>query len=405
MRKRIIVLILLSVFIITMFGCSANNQASTIDTNDPDENGRQNTLENPIAITDENGAKLGEIDNRANFTAVDEGIFYSVFTLKEYSHTGTAEYRFFSLKDKTDVYLGKLEDQGYEADFTRTELNGVIYTLAVKGDPTGDEAVPLLLLAFDAANKTMKTYTVSEHGFPYAAMTASGGKLIIMNHEMTSEKADKIYEFDPISETIREILTFSSSTDSLRSVCAADNGFYLLRLKLNNGGQNEMYVDRYDENHEKISERPVGDVLADVIKDIHGISGRQDAMNEIGMNVSHFFMADDRYMIYENFGLSRIVIDLQTEETLFAKDDNYAVSNGSGVPVVYKVDYGADNVSDPEIYGIENGTLKRFSFVPDDDHRLIRTVTVSTGGTWAILTSDAFPVQKGTGVIHVWSAQ
>ena len=397
MRGKIIALILLTVFLITAAGCAANNGAST-ETNA--ENG-QKTLDNPIIITDDSGAKLGEINNAANFTAVDGGIFYSVLTLKEYSYTGAAEYRFFSLSDKTDVYLGKLEDQGYEAGFSRTELNGVIYTLAVKGNPAGDSAVPLLLLAFDTVNKTMKTHTVSEYGFPYAAMTAAGGKLLIMNHETSKEKNDKIYEFDPGAESLKEILTFDSSSDSLRSVCAADNGFYLLRLKINKGGENEMFIDRYDEKYGKVSEQSVNETLVAAITNVRGITGRQDALNEIGMNVSRFYIADGRYMIYENFGLSRVAADLQTKETIAAKDDNYAVSTGSGAPVIYKIDFDADNVTEPEVFGVENGKLKQIPFTPDNGHKMIQTVTVSNNGTAAVLTSNAFPVQNGTGVIRV----
>ncbi|MBO4356088.1 MAG: hypothetical protein J5850_04465, partial [Clostridia bacterium] len=257
MRKRIIPLILLSTLIISMISCAANNT----DTNVPDENNRRDTLENPIVIADRSGTMLGEIDNRANFTAIDEGVFYSVFTLKENSYTGTAEYRFFSMKDKTDVFLGKMEDQGYEAGFARTEIDGTVYTLAVKGNPAGDAAIPLLLLAFSTANRTMKTYTISEHGFPYAAMTVSGGKLLIMNHEMTKEKTDKIYEFDPSTEKTKEVLKFLSSDNSLRSICGTDNGFYLLRLKLNKGGEDEIFIDQYDEKYVKISDQSVGDIL------------------------------------------------------------------------------------------------------------------------------------------------
>lgn len=404
MCKRIIALILLSVFLITTTSCTVNNETNVNENNAESETDQQKTLENPIVIKDKIGAKLTEIDNRANFTAVDGGIFYSIFTLKENSYTGEAEYRFFSLNDKTDVYLGKLEDQGYEASFARTELNGVIYTLAVKGNPMGDDAVPLLLLSFDTENKTMKTYTVSENGFPYAAMTASGRKLLIMNHEMTAEKTDKIYEFDPAAETVKEVLSFLSSADSLRGVCAAENGFYLLRLKLNSGGENEMYVDRYDDKYNKVSEEQINDILIGAIKDIQGILSRQDALNEVGMNVSRFSVIDGRYMVYENFGLSRVAVDLQTNGTIIAKDDNYSISKGSGAPVIYRLDFDADNVSEPEIFGIENGKLKAVSFTPDDAHKLIQSVTVSKDGTTAVLTSDTFPVQNGTRVIQIVSA-
>lgn len=405
MRRRILALILLSLLAIATVGCAANNQPGTNPTNAPEETERQDALLNPIIITDENGAELGKIDNRANITAVDEGVFYSVLTLEEYAYTGVAEYHFFSLKDNSDVILGKLEDQGYETGFARTELNGVLYTLAVRGNPAGGDPVPLLLLAFDFANKTMKTYTVSEYGFPYAAMAAIDGKLLIMNHETDEGKAEKIYEFDPGTEEMKEILSFDSSVDSLRSVCAAENGFYLLRLKLNNDGENEMFIDRYDENYSKVSEQSVSGVLLRAITEVPAILSRQDALNEMGLNVSRFALIDDRLLVYENFGISRVAIDLQTEEIILAKDDNYSFATGNGGPVIYRLDFDAENVPEPEIIDIKSGEPVLIPFSPDDAHKLIQSVTVSGSGIWAVLSADSFPVQNCSGVIRVWPAK
>lgn len=408
MLRKIIALMLLSVLAVAAVGCTANNGQDPIaanvpdGTNAPDGTEQPIELENPFMITDESGAELGRIDNSANFTAVDGGLLYSVLTLEEYAYTGTAEYRFFSLKDNSDVLLGKLEDQGYEAGFSRTELNGMICTLAVRGNPADSAPVPLLLLAFDIGSKTMKTYTVSEYGFPYASMTASGGKLLIMNHETSGDKAEKVYEFDPASEEIKEILSFDSSVDSLRAVCAAENGFYLLRLKLNNGGENEMFIDRYDEEYSKVSEQPITDVLLRAITEVPSILSRQDALGEMGLNVSRFAVIDGRYLVYENFGISRVVIDLETGETIFAKDDNYSVSVGSGGPVIYRLDFDAEDVPEPELIVIENGEAVRLPFAPDDAHRLIQRVTVSESGVWAVLTVDDFPMQNASGVIRVW---
>lgn len=409
MLKRILALILLAVFALAAAGCAANNgpeaAPSEAPTEAPEDNGPQTPMENPMAILDESGNKLGEIDGRANLTAVDGGIFYSVFTMKEFAYTGTAEYHYFDLAEKKDVYLGRLEDQGYEAAFARTELDGVIYALAVTGDPVGDASVPLLLLAFDTANKTMKIHTVSEDGFPYAAMTALGGKLLIMNHETSGEKTDSIYEFDPATEEMKQALSFDASVDSLRSVCAAENGFYLLRLKLNIGGENDMYLDLYDENYGKVSERPVGDLLLSAITDIPSILGRPDAINELGMNVSRFYVADGRYLTYENFGLSRVTVDLETEETVFAKDDNYSFSTGSGAPVLFRLDFDPENVAEPEMIGLEGGKPVRYPFTPDEAHRLVQLVSVSADGTRAILTSDNYPVINASGAVHILPAK
>ena len=402
MRKRILALILLSVLTIAAVGCSANDQTDPIATNAPDETGQPAVLENPFVIIDGSGTELGRVDHSANITAVQGGLFYSVLTLEEYAYTGAAEYRFFSLKDNSDVLLGKLEDQGYEAGFARTELNGVLYTLAVKGNPAGSAPVPLLLLAFDTANKTMKTYTVSEYGFPYASMAASDGKLLIMNHETSEDSSEKVYEFDPASEEMKEILSFDSSVDSLRAVCAAENGFYLLRLKLM-GGENEVFIDRYDENGSKESEQSITDALLGAIMEVPAILGRQDALNEMGLNVSRFAIQDGRFLLYENYGVSRAVIDLQTGETILAADDNYSISVGSGGPVIYRLGFDAQDVQEPELIVIENGEKAAIPFTPDSDHKLIQCVTVSESGLWAVLMTDDFPTQNASGVIRVWS--
>jgi hypothetical protein len=401
MLKNRILLILLAILLIIGTGCVKGEPTNTSDAGT--QASQPTAPEGTTAIIDRDGNKIGAIDENANFTALGDGVFYSVWSVNGESYTGDAEYHYFSLKDKNDTYLGKLQGQGYEAFYTRTEQNGVIYTLAVKGNPYGTSSIPLLLLAFDTARGTMKTVTVSENGFPYTSMAVSGGKLYIMNHEMTAEKSDKIYRYDPDTDNIEEVLSFSSGIDSLRGVCAADDGFYLLRLKLTGGAENELYLDKYDNACVKQSETALNSVMTDALMKIHGISGRQDALNELGMNVSRFAVIDGRYLIYENFGLSRAAVDLKSVETLLAKDDNYSVSMGDGSPVIYKLDLDKENVTEPEIWGVSDGVLKRFSFKPDGSCNMIQRVSRSDTGVWAILTSDDFPVQSGAAVIRIWA--
>ena len=193
MIKRIAALLLILAFAITA-GCTKSDEPDGDTTVVSDT---QPSADGKMAVLDKDGGRIGEIDRRAVCTAVDGGIFYSISDLKEYQFTADTEYRFFDMDGKKDVSLGTLENQGYEASFARTDHNGKIYTLSVVGNATSGDPVPLLLLAFDPAAGTMKKYTVSENGFPYASMTVSDGKLIIMDHEMSEPKCDKIYEFDP----------------------------------------------------------------------------------------------------------------------------------------------------------------------------------------------------------------
>ena len=148
--------------------------------------------ESVTEILDREGKKLGAIDSRASATAADKGVFYSIWAPAENAWTGPAEYRFFRASDGKDIRLGTLEDQGYEAVYTRTELGGKIYTLALVGNPYDDKTDTLCLLAADPIAETLTKTEISKDGFPYAAMAAASGKLLIMNHETGKAKSDKV---------------------------------------------------------------------------------------------------------------------------------------------------------------------------------------------------------------------
>ena len=412
MIKKLITVVLIIALLITAANCSNRDQTNAGPTvpvtsqTVPDSipaSDHEASSDDLMPIFDPDGNLLGQIDSRGNCTAVNSGIFYSITELKEYQFTADAEYRFFDKESRKDILLGKLENQGYEAMFARTEYNGILYTLAVEGDPVTDTSSPLVLLAADPASGTMKKHTVSAYGFPYASMAVSNGKLLIMNHEMSEPKCDKIYTFDPAAETMKDVLTFDSDTDSLRAVCAAEDGFYLLRLKIGNGSENEMFLDRYDDHCSKLSEQSVNETLIKAIQDVRGIMGRQDALNELGLYAGRVAVEDGRYLIYENFGLTRLIIDLQSGEALLTRDDEYSVSFGSGTPYVYRMDFDPDNVEEPDITGIVGGRLEKLSFQPTDSHKCIRSVSHAADGMWLILTSDGFSMQNSTGALYLWT--
>ncbi len=399
MKKEFTAAILMLAFALPLTGCSSGNQSDSGPTV-PDSSV---TASSTMPILDQEGNRLGEIDSRAACTAADSGILYSIFVPQDYQFTANAEYRFFNLANRQDIHLGTLENQGYEAAYTRTEYNGKIYTLALAGNPLSESPAPLVLLAFDPAAGSMKKYTVSEYGFPYTSMAVSDGKLLIMNHEMDAAKNDKIYEFDPASENIRDVLSFTSETDSLRAVSSSADGFYLLDLKINSSAENELFLERYDKNYNKISEQSVNETLIKAVMEINGMTERQDALNELGMNVSRFAVEDDRYLIYENFGLTRVIADLQTGETLLAKDDLYSVSIGSGTPIFYRMDFDAENIEEPDIICMIDGKLEKLSFQPTDSHKLIRQISHSRSGTWMIMTSDSDSMQDSTFMLQTWT--
>ncbi len=299
------------------------------------------------------------------------------------------------------MVLGTFEDQSYEAFYTRTEWKGIIYTLAIKGKADRDDA-ELVLLAFDPEEKWMKTFTVSSSGFPFTDMAVVKGKLYIMNHEMAGRKKDKIYEFDPVKEEVKEILSFDSESDSLRAICAADEGFYLLRLMIKDR-ENEMFVDLYDGKGVKKAEQSVNEAMVNAIMTIPGMMNRQDALNEIGMHAVHFSVSEDRYMFYENASVARLILDLHTGKALFAKEDLYSISTGNGDPVIYYMDYDSETIKDPEILGLEKGRMVSYAFQPTESHGMLRNVSRSEGGTWLVTMSDNPRSINWTLVVHLWT--
>ena len=110
-------------------------------------------------------------------------------------------------------------------------------------------------------------------------------------------------------------------------------------------------------------------------------------------------------MIYENFGMARIIADLETGETLLAKEDLWSVSPGSGSPVVYHMDFDNDDVKTPEITGLEGGKLKSFDFTPSGSHKMIRLISRSASGTWVVTASDDSRSYLWTQAVYLWTEQ
>ena len=242
MRKTISILLAFTFFICLPCGCSKSKSdedttSKKTVTTEEDPSSRTTESEPPYysEVLDREGTLLGRIDGRANASAADEGIFYSVFEPAEYAATAEAQYRFFRASDGKDILLGTLEEQGYETIYSRTEMDGVVYTLALTGNPNDDVPDPLWLLAFDLEHETMNKVRISEDASPYAAMTAINGKVLIMVHEFSAPKYDRVFSFDAASGDLSEVLSFPSEGDScvsLRGLYADASHLYLLRLAL-----------------------------------------------------------------------------------------------------------------------------------------------------------------------------
>ena len=400
--KRTLSILLLAALLLAAAGCGGggNVPENTVPESDPVKPGGD-APQAVMSVVDRNGKLLGAIDARAGCTAVDGGVFYSIFELAENQFTADAEYRFFRMEDGKDILLGTLADQGYEAIYTRTELGGNVYTLALQGYPFDDKPDKLLLLEFDLSAGTMRQHTVSETGFPYAAMAVCRDKLLIMNHETDDQKTDAVYEFDPAAGTVNKVLALPGTEDSMRGICGVENGVCILRVTLGSS-DTRLFIDYYDTRYSKVSERSISELFLKAYSEMPGFEDRQDTLNEFIMNVSCFRILDGRYLFYENFGRMRTAADLKTDEVLFADMDLYAMSVGSGTPVIYHLDYEPDNVPDPEIDVFGGGSLKRYDFKPSGKEKMIRNLSRSASGTWMVLTTDSFRISEGSAALYLW---
>lgn len=382
----------------------ATNDVISVTTQDDSLNETIAPPDKMKTIYDKDGNKLGEIDGRARCTAVDDGIFYSIFQLGEEEHTTTAQYRLFRKADNTDILLGNLKEQGYEADFCRTEFDGRIYTLAIQGYPLDHEPDDLVLLVFDPKAGMMKKQVISHDGFPYASMAILNGKLLIMNQELASTKHSTIYEYDPTTENVRAVINVPDAQQgSLRAVCVSGDSVYLFRWKGGDGAEATIYLDQYDVNFQKKNEKVINDVLVKAISDVHGIMNRADAINELGYYITHFSITDDRYLHYENFAITRVIVDLQTEETIFAKDDLYNGSNGGGVTLICRYDEDIASTDSSEIFRFEKGKIEPVDFHLQDHHKMVRSVSSAPNGTWLVTAVDEFSVVTQTEAVYLFS--
>ena len=357
-----------------------------------------------MEVLDKEGKRLGAIDANSSCSAVDGGIFYSTLAIAEYAPTGTAYYHFFRAADGKDILLGSLENWGYEAAFARTELGSVIYTLALEGNAFDDQQDTLWLLACDPAAETMTKYAVSSDGFAYAAMAAVNGKLLIMNHELNTAKCDKVYEFDPAAGAVREVLSFpDDGRSSLRSLAAAEDGFYLLRLAISGGMPEELFLDRYDSAYELKDSLSLNSLIVPVAKELPGFEGEADVLSEFGMSVGGFAVQDGKYLFYENFGRIRVIIDLQTGEALFADEDLWNMVHGGGEPGFYEIAFAPYGAGEgPKIVYLKGGKLESLPFSPADSRFFLQSASRAADGTWLMRLADSAPAAMGEELLYLW---
>ena len=393
--KRIIALTICLFALFTLCACGAKNEGGQEAVSAPEaENGSIATAEpnegegSPIttiepdydtdtAVLDVNGERIGSLPENTSVLMTDSGIFY---TLVPDGGFGTVEYGLFDPATGEKKLLGSMEKQSYEATYCRTELGGRIYTLAMTGVLSDGEPDTLWLLEFDPAGE-MKKYEVEDNGFPYAYMAAVNGKLVIAEHDQQDKLYDRIFEFDPESGVLREVMCFeladgSSVGDTVRALCESDGKLYMLRVNHSQAGV-RLYLDTYSFEYEFESERDVTDLIAGSVE---YMTGEKD-YGEIEQLVSGFFI-ENGIMYYENFSMTHCLMELESGRQLVEASDLFAASSGSGKHFLVKMyEEGAENV-----FELEGGELAGRGFEGCKDGYFIIGASASANGDRLIVT-------------------
>lgn len=423
--KRYFLLLLCALLCIGITGCSkesgsietqvSNKSNVTKSTDEASENSKNESdeqsdtkemLENMMEVVDKDGRHTGQIPFNSGMTLTNNGIFYTTSisgtTSPDTIAVGLNEgekdvvvYHLYDTKTDKSCSFGSIPDQDYEAGYCRTELNGKLYTLITTGNAMDKEPDPLLIAEFDLTEHTINQYKISDNGFPYTAMAAVNGKLLILNHDQTDVLHDKLYLFDPKSKQTEQVMQYElngNTGDTIRSMYSDGENIYILRLHFEGDNNVAMLLDTYDLDLKKLSEKDISAML----KESAGKNlVSEDLPNEMKQMVSKFMVLNEKYVYYENFSTTRFLGNVE-DGKLFSETegsgDMFIVSSGSGAPFFYCIFGGGMNEN--SIYEWKNGTLEKTVFKADDDRYYITAASRSPDGKTLIQVAYTNPEDR-----------
>ena len=423
--KRYFLLLLCALLCIGITGCSkesgsietqvSNKSNVTKSTDEASENSKNESdeqsdtkkmLENMMEVVDKDGRHTGQIPFNSGMTLTNNGIFYTTSisgtTSPDTIAVGLNEgekdvvvYHLYDTKTDKSCSFGSIPDQDYEAGYCRTELNGKLYTLITTGNAMDKEPDPLLIAEFDLTEHTINQYKISDNGFPYTAMAAVNGKLLILNHDQTDVLHDKLYLFDPKSKQTEQVMQYElngNTGDTIRSMYSDGENIYILRLHFEGDNNVAMLLDTYDLDLKKLSEKDISAML----KESAGKNlVSEDLPNEMKQMVSRFMVLNEKYVYYENFSTTRFLGNVE-DGKLFSETegsgDMFIVSSGSGAPFFYCIFGGGMNEN--SIYEWKNGTLEKTVFKADDDRYYITAASRSPDGKTLIQVAYTNPEDR-----------
>ena len=423
--KRFFSLLICALLCIGITGCSkesgsietqvSNKSSVTESTDEASENNKNESNEqsdtkekfgNMMEIVDKDGRHIGQIPFNSGMTLTNNGIFYTTSisgtTSPDTIAVGLNEgekdvvvYHLYDIQTDERYDFGSIPDQDYEAGYCRIELNGKLYTLITTGNVMDKEPDTLLLAEFDLTGHTINQYRISDNGFPYTAMAEVKGKLLILNHDQTDVLNDKLYLFDPESKQTEQVMQFElngNTGNTIRSMYSDGKYIYILRLHFEGENNVTMFLDTYDLDLKKLSEKEISAML----KESAGKNlVTEDVANEMKQMVSNFMVLDEKYVYYENFSTTRFLGNIE-DGKLFSetegKGDMFLASSGSGDPFFYCIFGGGENEN--IIYEWKDGTLEKTVFKADDDRYYITAASRSPDGKTLIQVAYTNPEDR-----------
>ena len=423
--KRFFSLLICALLCIGITGCSkesgsietqvSNKSSVTESTDEASENNKNESNEqsdtkekfgNMMEIVDKDGRHIGQIPFNSGMTLTNNGIFYTTSisgtTSPDTIAVGLNEgekdvvvYHLYDIQTDERYDFGSIPDQDYEAGYCRIELNGKLYTLITTGNVMDKEPDTLLLAEFDLTGHTINQYRISDNGFPYTAMAEVKGKLLILNHDQTDVLNDKLYLFDPESKQTEQVMQFElngNTGNTIRSMYSDGKYIYILRLHFEGENNVTMFLDTYDLDLKKLSEKEISAML----KESAGKNlVTEDVANEMKQMVSNFMVLDEKYVNYENFSTTRFLGNAE-DGKLFSETegagDMFLVSSGSGAPFFYCIFGGGENEN--IIYEWKDGTLEKTVFKADDDRYYITAASRSPDGKTLIQVAYTNPEDR-----------
>ncbi|MBO4927430.1 MAG: hypothetical protein J5379_04180 [Clostridiales bacterium] len=336
----------------------------------------------PVVIADNDGKELGTIYTCSSPMLTEKGVLYSAWP-EGAKDDSIMEYHLFDQNTGEDRKLGQVTDPAYEDTNSRVEINGNVYSLAMFGDLLDADLDPIYLQKIDLVNGSISLCPIIQNGYPYQAMCRIGNKLLLFVHDQQSDGLliDRIFEYDPETETANERMSFRYSEneqvkqgDTIRSLYSDGNLIYILRIHAENN-DSKLLVDIYDMSYNKKEEKDITALFSQALKEYDPAA---DPAFDMYYQAARFFITEDGKLYYLNFSDLSFLADISKGTIERAVDPLFRASFGSGSPFFAIILKGGEfEVGSNHIFTLDNGELVDSTFDIFDADYYIESIEVS----------------------------